>query len=226
VLGDSIRRRRPPVRQGREEEPEVEWGGGPRARLRTAEGGLTWLGWVGLGAGILVGSFLLGYLLASQLLFPKPETAGAGVPVPALYGMDLARAEETLAGVGLRVGQVTMLASAREREGRVLAQDPLPDQQLRPGAEVELAVSGGPPMARVPPVTGLRAATARDLLERAGFEVDMSAARAGGVPVGAVLRTEPEAGSEVRLPAAITVVVNVEPEPEEAAEPVVEMPDG
>jgi eukaryotic-like serine/threonine-protein kinase len=223
MLGDSIRRRHPsrPPRPAPRPEPG-DPAGQPAAKDRTerpprpgAQAGFPWWGWGIAAAVVLVLSFLGGYLLATRVVFPPPQTAGAGIPVPELYGMQQATAESALAALGLEVGPVTAVASLRDETGRVVAQDPVPGQQLRAGASVGLAVSAGPPEVVVPPVAGLRAATARDLLQRAGFEVDGQQVRALGVPTGAVARSEPEAGTTVRLPARIVIQVNVgAPEPE------------
>jgi beta-lactam-binding protein with PASTA domain len=217
MLGDSIRRRRPPGRK----QAEPSSGGERPGRSRTArpEDGLLWARWLAAVLLVAVGGFAVGYLLATQVFFPRPETAGAGVDVPALYGLDRAAAERALRERGLEVGEVVTLASARSRAGRVLAQTPVPDQQLRPGAAVALVVSDGPSQVRVPPVAGLAPATARGLLEAAGFEVAVQEVRAaGGRDV--VMRTEPAAGERVRLPASLTMVVNLGPEMVEPVEPV------
>jgi eukaryotic-like serine/threonine-protein kinase len=183
-----------------------------------------WLLWTGLAVVVLLASFGIGYLLATQVMFPRPESAGTGIPVPSLYGMEVEVAGRALRDAGLGVGQVTEVASTGVRRGRVVAQEPLPDQQLRPGAEVSLAISGGAPSVRVPPLTGLGAVTARELLEAAGFEVGVQEVRSGGVAAGRVLRTEPAAGDVLTLPASVVLVVNVGPGPE-PADTVTEDPD-
>lgn len=207
MLGDSIRRRRPArPRPGQEDRK----GRGSR-RGRPAGARFGWLRWLGAAVIVLLVSFGAGYLLATRVVFPPPVTAGAGVPVPELYGLDRDVAEQRLRAVGLRVGAVTEIASNRTAAGRVIAQEPVPEQQLRPGASVALAVSAGAPTVRVPPVTGLGAGTARDLLETAGFEVDVQTVRAAG-PRDVVFRTEPAAGMAVRLPAAVVLIINLGPD--------------
>lgn len=168
---------------------------------------------------MVVVGFAVGYFLATQVFFPRPETAGAGVEVPALYGLDRAAAERALRERGLEVGEVVTLASVRSAAGRVLAQTPIAEQQLRPGAAVALVVSEGPPEVRVPPVAGLGPVTARGLLEAAGFDVAIQEVRTGGAR-DVVVRTEPAAGERVRLPASLTMVVNLGPEIVEPVEPV------
>jgi beta-lactam-binding protein with PASTA domain len=223
MLGDSIRRsRRASVRKGTVRDEAVEEGGRDAGRGSRDPGPRTvpgWLKWSGLALLVLVISFGLGYLLASRLLFPQPDTVGAGIAVPALYGMEQESAGRVLAGLGLRLGDVTEVPSLRVAPGRVVAQEPIPEQQLRAGAEVALALSAGPPEVRVPPVMGLGGRTARDLLEAAGFDVVMREVRSGEVARGRVLRTIPEAGAVLRLPATLTLLVNVGPEEIEPADP-------
>jgi eukaryotic-like serine/threonine-protein kinase len=213
VLGDSIRRRRTPAGKapgaGTERAPRARPGEAPPAGGR-------WLHWGGIALVVVGLSFLAGYLLATQVVFRPPETAGSGIAVPDLYGMDQDAAEAAVQALGLRVGTVREVASMRTQAGRVVAQEPLPDQQLRQGAQVSLAVSTGAPIIRVPAVAGLGAETARGLLERAGFDVVLQETRAPGRP-GVALSTDPVAGTAVRLPGEVMLVVNLGPE---LAEPV------
>lgn len=218
MLGDSIRRRRLVRRSGSEDSDVNRLSKPGRPRPSGRRDRFPWLTWLGLAVLILPVSFGLGYLLATQLIFPRPDTAGTGVAVPALYGMEREAAVQELQRLGLRVGTVTDVASLRVRAGRVLAQDPVPEQQLRPGAEVGLAVSTGPPSVRVPPVLGLPAATAQELVEAAGFEVEVREVRTTAAARGLAVGTEPEAGSVVRLPATVALVVSVGPEAEEPNE--------
>jgi beta-lactam-binding protein with PASTA domain len=215
MLGDSIRRRRATTRPGAKDEEGGRPARSARARLMGGGDRFPWLTWLGIAALVLLVSFGLGYVVATQFVFPPPDTAGAGVAVPALYGMERESAEETLRRLGLEVGGITDVASLRVRAGRVLAQDPVPEQQLRPGAAVSLAVSTGPPSLRIPPVLGLPAATAQELLEAVGFEVEVRQIRTGTLAPGLAARTEPEGGSVVRLPATVALVVSVGPEPVE-----------
>lgn len=161
--------------------------------------------------GVLVVSFGVGYLLSTQVLFPRPGTAGAGVPVPELYGEEWSEAESTLQVLGLRLGEVRRMASMTTERGRVLAQDPLPGQQLRPGAAVSLGVSAGPPELRIPPMVGLGEATARELLQTLGFDVEVRQTRGSDLPAGVVARTDPAPGTPRRLPTRVTLIVSTGP---------------
>lgn len=218
MLGDSLRRRRgapkakaePPEGADRPEGPQR-----PRRPRRGKSTGIlgpvTWTRWLILAGVILAGSFGVGYALSTQLFFPRPETAGTGVPVPDLYGESRADAESTLRGLGLQVGEVREMKSMTTDAGRVLAQDPLPEQQLLPGATVSLGVSAGPPELRIPPLVGLGEATARELLETVGFDVAVQQTRTMEFAAGVVTRAEPMAGTPQRLPTTVTIIVNAGP---------------
>lgn len=159
---------------------------------------------------ILLGSFGTGYLLSTQVLFSAPETAGSGVAVPDLYGLDREEAEELLAEEELGVGRVETLASADVPAGLVIAQSPVEGQQLRPGATVDLVLSAGPPVLPVPPVQGLGQGLARDLLEQLGFAVEVQQLPAEEA-AGVVTRTDPAPGTEQQLPATVTLFVSTGP---------------
>lgn len=157
---------------------------------------------------MLVGSFVVGYLLSTQLLFPRPETAGAGISTPSLYGESREAAERAIRKAGLQVGDVSELASLDTEPGQVLAQDPIPGQQLRRGGVVSLAVSGGRPELMVPPVRGMPVETARELLEGLGFEVAVQRGGGDGSREGLVLSTQPTTGTARALPAVVTLQVS------------------
>lgn len=204
MLGDSMKRR-----HASNPSPGAGSTGG------SASGrGLTLRRWLLLLAAVLAVGYGAGYLLATQVLFPVPQTAGTGVSVPQLYGLTLEEARVAIRERGLSVGGVRGMTSMDADSGRVLAQSPLPGQQLRPGGVVGLGVSSGPPMLRVPPVAGLGPETARELLEGVGFDVEVQQIRSDQVAAGAVARADPPAGTRLGLPATVTLVVSTGPSPE------------
>lgn len=198
MLGDSLKRRR-----GKTVAREV-----PKPKARGGPPWLSWQGWLLLALVVVLTSFGVGYLLATQVVFPRPETADAGIAVPELYGQTRPQAAQAIRAAGLTVGEVREMASMREDAGQVLAQDPLPGQQLFPGGVVSLGVSTGRPELRVPPVAGLGVSTARDLLETLGFDVAVERTRSGERSEGLVIRAEPAAGTPRLLPAQVTLVVS------------------
>lgn len=233
MLGDSLRRRhgsgRPPEHEGPEETPEKGTDSPPtrprpggRNRPRSGIHGFwwrPWWHWLLAGLVLLGGSFLVGFLLSTQLLFPRPETAGTGIAVPTLYGETREEAESAIAAAGLTLGAITEMSSLQTERGRVLAQDPLPGQELRAGGAVSLGVSVGSPELRVPPLRGMDMESATRLLEEAGFEVAVQRVD-GGEPEGRVLGSQPASGDARALPAVVTLQVAAGPPSEPASDSV------
>lgn len=199
MMGDSIRRRRG-WRRGRGDEPGTG--------TRTGGGhGLDLKRWILGGIGGAALAFLLGWLIATQLMFPKPALAGDEVMVPDLTGISVDQARAELALQQLEVGRLLEMVHPEAERGVVVAQDPIPGMRLRPGAEVRLAVSRGRARATVPDLVGMPADAAIELAQRIGFEIerqDEPTIEAAGT----VLRTRPVAGQQLEVPAPLTIVVS------------------
>ena len=208
-MGDSIRRRRG-SRRGRRGEP----GGADVVRGDRALDLKRWL-LGGLGGAAL--AFLLGWLIATQLMFPRTALAGDEVMVPELTGRMLEDARAQLESARLGVGPVVEMVHPRAMPGEVIAQGPIAGMLLRPGAEVRLAVSRGRARATVPDLVGMPADAAIELARRIGFEPTREE-EPTIEEAGTVLRTRPVAGQQAEVPAPLMIVVSggglAPPEPE------------
>lgn len=205
TLGGSVRRRRGAKRRGRSPSPE----GG--------SGGASWLRVLGWAVALGLGGFLVGYGLATRVLFPAPPGPEDLLDVPDLRGRTIASASETLAERGLRLGAVDSLRHPSLDSGLVVGQAPLPGQLARADAPVRLTMSLGPERRAVPDVGRLRADRALRLLEATGFAVAVDSVQ-DDAPTGTVLEMEPAPGTELPLPGDIRMTVSLGP-------PRVPMPD-
>lgn len=152
--------------------------------------------------------FGLGYVAAARWLFPAAEdpTDIDYTEVPDLTGTPLAAAEAQLAALGFTALERSRLGHGEIAAGAVVAQDPLPGQVTRTGDTVSLATSAGVETRVVPDIAGLPTVEAATLLSRLGFEldiVDVEEETAAGA-----LRTEPEAGVRIALPASVQLFVS------------------
>jgi eukaryotic-like serine/threonine-protein kinase len=154
--------------------------------------------------------FLLGYLVATRLLFPPPEATGAGIAVPDLLGRSATEARQALVAAGLGELQPTELPHPSAPSGQVVAQSPLPGQQLRRGEAVRVALSAGRPRALVPDVHGFSADRAEVMLRRSGFATERIPEESAAA-AGRVIRTEPAPGEERVLPSSVTLFVSTGP---------------
>ena len=95
--------------------------------------------------------------------------------------------------------------------GRVLEQDPAPGERIGPGGALLVSVSRGTAYADVPSVTGLATDDAFATLERAGFTTSRRYAPSTSVAAWHALDTEPAAGTRVKRPTNVVVIVSTGP---------------
>lgn len=167
-------------------------------------------GIVGIGFGI-------GYLVTLLVLLPAQGDATDLVQVPELVGRTAESARELLSRRGLEYTETASLHHPEAPAGVVVAQNLLPGQMARPGAQVRVTLSLGPRQRPVPDVGGLSRRQAEIVLARAGFRADVSFVDAEA-NVGEVISTDPAAGTEIQLPGSVRLLVSAGP-------PRVEIPD-
>lgn len=159
-----------------------------------------------VGVGLL--AFLIGYGLTAILFFP-----GGGsevVTVPDLRGMQEAGARRELDRQGLELEEGSALVHPEIPAGAVLAQSPLPGQEVAPGSTVRVTLSSGRDRRVVPDVSSLTGDQALRFLSQAGFQVAMEQ-RPASRRAGHVLEISPAAGTQVELPAQVRLVVSSGP---------------
>ena len=128
------------------------------------------------------------------------------IEVPNVVGMTVAEARPELRGIGLSV-LITKVASD-EPVGTVLRQLPRASAEVREGARVTVTVSSGPAELDVPDVTGLDEASAREQLEAAGFEVEVTdEPTTDTAQDGLVVRQSPSAATARPKGGVVTIVV-------------------
>jgi len=162
------------------------------------------------GIGVAAVTFLAGYFVAVRVLFPPLPVPADGTVVPALTGLGFNEADAELRAVGLALGDTLGMPHGTVPPGIIVAQDPLPGQQLRPGDRVRVGISTGLPRMNVPDVVGFRAERATNLLQRLGFQVDQEV-EPDDRPAGTVIATMPTAGTSRTLPSRVLLRVSEGP---------------
>ncbi|MBB1242666.1 Stk1 family PASTA domain-containing Ser/Thr kinase [Streptomyces durbertensis] len=134
--------------------------------------------------------------------------SGQFTQTPSVLRLPQADAERTLTEAGLRV-RVTQEFSTTVDRGLVMASDPGPGDRVRGNATVTITVSKGPELVKVPKVRDLPLAEARKRLRDAGLvPATVSRAFDDEVARGAVVSTDPKAGSSLRPGRAVSLVVS------------------
>ena len=107
---------------------------------------------------------------------------------------------------------VIRVYSTRVARGRVVRQRPEARTHLQNGVNVVLAISKGSPFAEVPAISvGAPAETAKGYLKRKGFRARYRFTPSWSVGKGTVIGVSPSAGTRVRRPATVRVIVSSGP---------------
>jgi hypothetical protein len=187
MLGDSVRRRQPR----------------PTYRERAAPRGAQLAAHARIVCRRSRVPFVAGYLIAVYVLFPPSQASGTGgTPVPDLVGRTISDAHRDLVGVGLGDMPTTELPHPEVPEGIIIAQSPLPGQQLRAGSPSASPSAAGRARVHRARRARLQRGARRVAAAPAGFEVRARTSRVRH-PRGSVIRTEPEPGSMLTLPAMV-----------------------
>ena len=141
------------------------------------------------------------------------------ITVPNVVGLTEDRARSKLEQAGFASVSSSQVDSLKD-EGSVVAVDPGEGEQAARNAPIRLQVSTG--TIKVPEVAGKSEAEARGILTKAGFSDDQIISQdveSDDVPEGAVVGTEPRAGSAVGAGEDIIlkIAVPVPPEPTTSA---------
>ncbi len=138
---------------------------------------------------------------------------------PGVLGMSQAEAVATLESAGLE-GEVGEPAfSETVPPGQVVSTDPAPGDRVLDGGTVTLAISQGPERYEVPAVAGASLDEAQDTLLGTNLDYGDRVDRwSETVPEGAVIATDPPAGTVLKPGSAVDVVVSKGRKPREVSD--------
>ncbi|HEX5577559.1 MAG TPA: PASTA domain-containing protein [Gemmatimonadaceae bacterium] len=159
---------------------------------------------------VAASGFLIAYLLLFFFAFPADVLPDDG-RIPRVVGKTYDEAAAMLeeAGFSALKGQTRFHKTIPVDV--VLEQDPPAGSLQKRGAQVTLAVSGGQRTATVPEVTGNSQQQARIAIETAGFTFGSVSQQTSTEPRGAVIGSDPPAGTTVELPATVSITLSQGP---------------
>ncbi|MFH9392303.1 Stk1 family PASTA domain-containing Ser/Thr kinase [Streptomyces sp. NPDC017556] len=135
--------------------------------------------------------------------------SGQFTRVPSLLGQTQQTAEKRLSDEGLGLKGVERVFSDTVERGSVVSSDPSSGDRIRGNGSVKLVVSRGPEIVRVPDVVGRSLADARRSLKKVGLAPGMVTREfSEDVTRGAVIRTDPRAGTGRNPDTAVALVVS------------------
>jgi len=129
---------------------------------------------------------------------------------PSVLGQTLVEATTTLQDAGLEVRRGEDRFSEDVPRGRVLAQDPDPQDKVRKSGVVTLQLSKGPDRRAVPDLEGLDLDAARAALKKVGLVVAEGPTYRfdDAVPKDRVINSEPDAGARLKPGTAVRLVLS------------------
>jgi len=159
---------------------------------------------------VAAGGFLLAYVFLFVFAFPADVLPDDG-RIPRVVGMEFDQASAALEKAGFHALKGQSRFHKTTPEGIVLEQDPPAGSVQKRGAEVTLAVSAGQATATVPQVAGITQQQAQIAIENAGFTFGSISQQLSDQPRGAVIASDPPAGTTLDLPATVSITLSQGP---------------
>jgi serine/threonine-protein kinase len=159
---------------------------------------------------VAAGGFLIAYLLLFFFAFPADVLPDDG-RVPRVVGKSFDEASSLLEQAGFHALKGQIRFHKTTPADIVLEQDPQAGSLQKRGAEVTLAISGGQRTAVVPEVRGVSQQQARIAIETAGFTFGSVSQETSTEPRGAVIASDPVAGTTSQLPATVSITLSQGP---------------
>lgn len=158
--------------------------------------------------GIIIASAVI-IIAFNNIIMPLLVDRGEEITVPLLIGMNKEEALRILNQIGLQPGEIRSVSHDTIPPNRIVAQYPRAGRRVKQGRKIDLDVSSGSNMVRIPNLEGLPLKTAIATLERLGFIVShVDSIRSPAIPPGRVVAAVPPFGAEVRRGSEITLNVS------------------
>lgn len=159
---------------------------------------------------VAVGGFLIAYLLLFFFAFPAEVLPDDG-RIPRVVGMTYDAASAALDKAGFHAIKGETRFHKTIAAGVILDQDPPAGSVQKRGSDVTLIVSGGQATAVVPEVSGSSQQQAQIAIENAGFTFGTISQQTSNLARGAVISSDPPAGTSLQLPATVSIVLSQGP---------------
>lgn len=158
-----------------------------------------------------IGATAATYLFMHMVVAPRLVTPVPIVDVPQLQGLSVDQARDLCSPKGLLLvidGEKVPVES-RIQPGMLFDQHPLSGSRLRQGEQVHVSLAKAPERVRIPSLVNQPLDMAKKRLKDLGMDVPtITEITSPTVPVGQVIRTEPDAGAEVERKATVEIIVS------------------
>jgi serine/threonine-protein kinase len=170
--------------------------------------GRNWLSW--LIFGFASSMILVGILVVLFLTYIYPPISNRVVEVPDVVGEELVDARQILKERRLNIKVINYLYNSEYPNGTVISQQPVQGEKRRASTEIEVVVSKGPQLVRVPNLVGKNQLEAELVLEETGLTLgEILVDSSPEYPEGVVIKQLPDKNTQIEHGASVSITLNV-----------------
>ncbi|MGE5604725.1 MAG: PASTA domain-containing protein, partial [Bacteroidota bacterium] len=170
--------------------------------------GRNWLTWLILGFSISM--ILVGVIAFFFLSITNPFARSGVVEVPDLVGKELIDARQIVRNERLNLRVINYLYNSEYPNGTIISQRPVAGQKKKVNSEVEVVVSKGPQLVRVPNLVGKNQLEAELVLEETGLTLgEILIDSSPEFPEGVVIKQLPDKNTQIEHGASVSITLNV-----------------
>jgi serine/threonine-protein kinase len=188
--------------------PTQTWKSVQDPKEHEGKNGRNWLTWLVLGFSISM--VLVGVIAFLFLSITNPFTRSGVVEVPDLVGKELIDARQIVRNERLNLRVINYLYNSEYPNGTIISQRPVAGEKRKINSEVEVVVSKGPQLVRVPNLVGKNQLEAELVLEETGLTLgEILVDSSPEFPEGVVIKQLPDKNTQIEHGASVSITLNV-----------------
>jgi serine/threonine-protein kinase len=158
---------------------------------------------------VIIGAFGLGFIAFNFFIMPAIGGSGKSAAVPNVIGKPLVEAQKIILAQKFALGEVNDVFDSIFPQGHIAGQKPLAGSIAKTGRKVNLLVSKGPQMVKIPFIEQISLDQGLRILSSLGINAaSIESLRSTTIPSGKIIGLEPGPGSELPTGGRLKVFVS------------------
>ncbi len=156
---------------------------------------------------IIVSCIVAALVIALGICFALGVFGSKEIEAPDFTGLTVTEAEEAAQKLEVKIKEGDPVSSDDVEPGKIVRQDPEPGTTIKTKSTVTVFVSSGPGDEEVPDVVGQDEEDARETIESAGFECNVTT-QASEKSAGTIISQDPSGGSKAEKGSTVNLVAS------------------
>lgn len=156
---------------------------------------------------IIISCIVAALAIALAICFALGVFGGKEIEAPDFTGMTVTEAEEKAQELEIKIKEGDPVTSEDVEAGKIVSQDPDAGTTIKTKSTVTVFVSSGPGDGEVPDVVGQDEESAREMIESAGFECNVTE-QASEKNAGTIISQDPSGGSKAEKGSTVNLVAS------------------